>query len=405
MINYDIAIIGGGASGLAAAIAAAEAKPELKIVILEKLSRVGKKLLATGNGRCNFTNRNINQNCYYGSCSKVYNIMENTGIEEFFQTLGVYGYADEEGRVYPLSNSASSVLDGLRLKISQFKNIDIICDFKVITIKKEKAFRISSENNYIYARNVIAAGGGMSQQVLGSDGSILRLLKSMGITITALSPALTSFKVNPEAVRSLKGVRATAIVTLYSDKKTLGTEKGEIQFSDGIISGICIFNLSCLCSNRKNLCLGVDFLPDINFTELVDILKNIRLTRKDVAIEDFLTGLLHKRIGIFILKSVTDKALTDKVSKLNEAELKKIAAKIKNCVYDINGLSGFEKSQVTSGGVILSEINDRLESNKIKGLYFCGELLDIIGKCGGYNLAFAFASGMHAGKSCAEDLK
>ncbi len=405
MTNYDIAVIGGGASGLAAAISAARTKPDAKIVILERLSRVGKKLLATGNGRCNYTNRNINQNCYYGSCNKIYNSIENIDIEEFFRTLGVFGYADEEGRVYPLSNNASSILDGLRLRISQYGNIDVICDFNVTSIKKEKGFRISSENDYIFARNVIMAGGGMSQPSLGSDGSILRLLKNMGIGISALSPALTSFKVNPETVRSLKGVRAAANVALYSDKEILGAEKGEIQFSDGVISGICVFNLSCLCTNRKNLSLSIDFLPHINFTELADILKNIQLSRKDASLEDFLSGILHKRIGMFILKSVTDKALTEKVSVLSESELKKIASKIKNSVYSIKGLSGFEKSQVTAGGVVMSEIDDRLCSKKIKGLYLCGELLDITGKCGGYNLAFAFASGILAGKSCAEDLK
>jgi len=405
MINYDIAIIGGGASGLSAAISAAELNPALKIVILEHLSRVGKKILATGNGRCNFTNRNISRDCYYGSCNKIYSIADNTDIEDFFRTLGVYGYADEEGRVYPLSNSASSVLDGLRLKISQLKNIDVICDFNVSTIKKEKMFRISSENDYVSARRVVVAGGGMSQASLGSDGSVLRILKNMGLKVSALSPALTSFKVNPETVRSLKGIRASAKVSLYSDKEMLGEEEGEIQFSDGVISGICVFNLSCLCGNHKNLHLSMDFLPHINFTELTDILRNIQSTRKDAAIEDFLTGLLHKRIGMYILKSVTDKALTEKVSYLSEAELKKIASKIKNCTYNINGLSGFEKSQVTAGGVVISEITDKLCSKKIEGLYLCGELLDITGKCGGYNLAFAFASGILAGKSCAEDLK
>ena len=405
MINYDIAIIGGGASGLAAAISAAELNPALKIVILERLSRVGKKILATGNGRCNFTNRNISRDCYYGSCNKIYSIIDDINIEDFFRRLGVYGYADEEGRVYPLSNSASSILDGLRLKISQFTNIDTICDFNVTSIKKEKVFRISSENNYVSARRIIVAGGGMSQASLGSDGSVLRILKNMGLKVSALSPALTSFKVNPETVRSLKGIRASAKVSLYSDKEMLGEEEGEIQFSDGVISGICVFNLSCLCDNHKNLHLSVDFLPHINFTELTDILRSIQSTRKDAAIEDFLTGLLHKRIGMYILKSVTDKALTEKVSCLSEAELKEIASKIKNSAYIINGLSGFEKSQVTAGGVVISEITDKLCSKKISGLYLCGELLDITGKCGGYNLAFAFASGILAGKSCAEDLK
>ena len=403
--NYDIAIIGGGASGLAAAISAAEANPMLRIVILERLSRIGKKILATGNGRCNFTNRNINKSCYYGSCSNLYNVADNYDIEKFFKLLGVYGYADEEGRVYPLSNSATSVLDGFRIRISQIKNIDVVCDFNVQSIKKEKNFIISSGNDCVYAKKVIAAGGGLSQSGLGSDGSVLRILKNMKLSITRLSPALTSFKVNSDSIKSLKGVRATGCVTLLTDNNISGTEKGEIQFSDGAISGICIFNLSCIYNETKSSELSIDFLPDIHYNDLVDILKNIYTSRSDTSLEDFLSGILHKRIGIYILKSCTDKSLTEKTSSLSISELKKIAYKIKNCAFKINGVSGFEKSQVTSGGVNICEIDEQLRSKKIKGLYLCGELLDITGKCGGYNLSFAFGSGILAGKTCAEDFR
>ena len=372
--------------------------------MLERLQRIGKKILATGNGRCNFTNRNVDKSCYYGTCNKLYNICSSYNTEEFFKSLGVYGFADEEGRVYPLSNSASSVLDGLRLEISSYKNIDVICDFNVTSIKKEREFIISSDNDRIFSKAVIVAGGGMSQSGLGSDGSMIRILKSMNFKISPLSPALTSFKVNPETVRSLKGVRAAAKVSLYSENATLGTEYGEIQFADGTISGICVFNLSCLCNNQQNLSLGIDFLPEIKHNELYEILQNLKVIRSDAALEDFLSGLMHKRIGMFILKSCTNKSMTEKCSSLTEQELKKISTKIKNGVYNIQALSGFEKSQVTSGGVCISEIDEKLRSKKIKGMYLCGELLDITGKCGGYNLSFAFGSGILAGKTCAEDI-
>lgn len=402
---YDIAIIGGGASGLAAAISAANTDSSRSIVILERLPRIGKKILATGNGRCNFTNRNIDKSCYYGSCSNLSSIGTDYNIENFFASLGVYSYADNEGRVYPLSNTASSVLDGLRLKIADFQNIDIICDFNVKEIKKDKDFIISSDTDYVTAKAVIAAGGGMSQAALGSDGSVMKMLKSLNIHISPLSPALTSFKVNPDAVKALKGIRVNADVSVYSGTSLLGNEKGEVQFADNTISGICIFNLSCLCNEKRDLSLNIDLLPDNNYTEVVTILSELKRIRSDSMLEDYLSGLFHKRIGIAILKSCIDMPLTEKTASLSNKYIKKIAEKIKSWTFTINSLSGFEKSQVTSGGVIFSEIDNKLRSKKVKGLYMCGELLDITGKCGGYNLDFAFSSGILAGQTCAEDLK
>lgn len=403
MNNYDIAVIGGGASGLAAAISAARVNPKLRIAVLEHLPRIGKKILATGNGRCNYTNRNIDITNYHGSCTKLYNSIKRFCCEDFFESLGVYGYSDDEFRVYPLNNNASAILDGLRLEIIRL-GIDVICDFNVTDIIYEKKYRILSEGDSVSASSVIIAGGGMSQANLGSDGSVLRLLKKMGLSVSPLSPALTSFKVKPEAVRSLKGIRTNATVTLFSGDKKLGSERGEVQFGDGTISGICIFNLSCLAGGRDNLKLSVDMLPDMNFSEAKDLLRSIKVIRSNAPLEDFLSGILNKRIGMSIIKGCTSHALTEKASALNEKELTAVADAIKNCRFEITGLSGFEKSQVTAGGINISEVDSLLRSKKFKGMYFCGEILDIIGDCGGYNLYFAFGSGELAGKICAEDL-
>lgn len=403
MNSYDIAVIGGGASGLAAAISAARHNPRLKIVILERLPRIGKKILATGNGRCNFTNRNINNSNYHGTCTPLYSSIEDFDCEAFFETLGVYGYADEECRVYPLNNSASAVLDGLRLEIINL-GIDVICDFNVTDIKKEKTFKIISESDSVSASSVIAAGGGMSQANLGSDGSVLRIMKKMGLNTSPLFPALTSFKVTPESVRSLKGIRTNGTVTLLSGEKKLGHEQGEIQFGDGTISGICVFNLSCLAANKEKLMLSIDMLPDTNYNEARELLKSIRAIRKNAPLEDFLSGIINKRIGMNIIKGVTTHALTEKVSSITDKELSLITEKIKNFSFNVTGLSGFEKSQVTAGGIHINEVDNTFRSKKIQGLYFCGEILDIIGDCGGYNLFFAFGSGAIAGKVCAEDL-
>lgn len=403
MQNFDIAVIGGGASGLAAAISAARTNPELKIAVLERLPRIGKKILATGNGRCNYTNANIDISNYHGSCTALCNSVKNFSCEDFFESLGVYGYRDDELRVYPLSNNASAVLDSMRLEIVKL-GIEVICDFNVTEIKKEKNYRIFSENSCISASSVIAAGGGMSQANLGSDGSVLRILKKIGVKLSPLSPALTSFKVSPETVRSLKGIRANAAVTLFSDNGKLGSQRGEVQFGDGTISGICVFNLSCLAGGKQNLELSIDMLPEMNFSEVKSLLLSIKKIRYNAASEDFLSGILNKRIGMSIIKLCTDRPLTEKVSAVSDKELSKIAGMIKDYRFKVIGLSGFEKSQVTAGGVSASEVDDSLRSKKFSGMYFCGEILDIIGDCGGYNLHFAFASGAHAGKICAEDL-
>ncbi|MBQ8842405.1 MAG: aminoacetone oxidase family FAD-binding enzyme [Ruminiclostridium sp.] len=403
MNDFDIAVIGGGASGLAAAITAKRNNPSSRIVILERLSRIGKKILATGNGRCNYTNRNIDITDYHGSCRNLYNSIKDFSCEEFFETLGVYGYSDDEFRVYPLNNNASAILDGLRLEILKL-GIDVICDFNVTDIKKEKKYRIISENDFITADSVIIAGGGMSQANLGSDGSMIRIMKKMGLSVSPLYPALTSIKVNPESIRSLKGIRTNAVVSLFSDNKKLDTQRGEVQFGDGTISGICVFNLSCLAGGKDKLELSIDMLPDINYNEAKKLIHDIRKIRASSPLEDFLSGILNKRIGMNIIKSCTSHALTEKAECLTEKELNSITASIKDYRFKITGLSGFEKSQVTAGGLSIVEMDSSLRSKKFRNMYFCGEILDIIGYCGGYNLYFAFGSGALAGKTCAEDL-
>ena len=403
MTNYDIAVIGGGASGLSAAISAARQNAKLKIAVLERMPRIGKKILATGNGRCNYTNRNIDKSNYHGSCTALYNSIKAFDCEEFFESLGVYGYADEEFRVYPLNNNASAVLDGLRLEIMK-RDIDVICDFNVTDIKKENYFTIFSDKDKVKASSVIVAGGGMSQGNLGSDGSMLKIMKKIGISVSPLSPALTAFKVHPESVRSLKGIRANAVVTLYSDGKKLGYERGEVQFGDGTISGICVFNLSCLAAGNDKLSVSIDMLPDMDFNEAQSMLNGIKNIRNNAPLEDFLSGIINKRIGMNIVKDITSRALTEKTVTLSSKEIKEITGRIKNYSFDITGLAGFEKSQVTAGGIKINDVDRSLRSKKINGLYFCGEILDIIGDCGGYNLYFAFASGELAGRTCAEDL-
>lgn len=400
---FDIAVIGGGASGLTAAIHAKRAAPKLRVAILERLPRVGKKLLACGNGRCNYTNINVSKEKYHGSCAELVGSIGGFDVRDFFVSLGVYGFSDSEGRVYPLSENAGSVLDGLRLEADKL-GVETICECPVDRINVGKVFRIFSGERDFSAKRVILAGGGMSQSALGSDGSALRLAKKLGLQCAPLRPALTPLKTTPELVRPLKGLRANALVTLFCGEKAVGSEAGEVQFGDGTLSGICVMNLSHFYRDNENFSLSLDLLPEKKESEILSILREMKKIRAKAPLEDFLSGLFHKRVGIYLLKKCTSHALTEPSEVLSEKELENAARLIKSLRFPVIGAAGFEKSQVTAGGILLSELTAQLECRKISGLFCCGELLDIAGDCGGYNLTFAFASGAAAGKNAAEGL-
>lgn len=399
---FDIAVIGGGASGLTAAIFAKRASPALRVGIFERLSRVGKKLLACGNGRCNYTNENISPEFYHGSCSE---LISDFGfdVRDFFVSLGVYGFSDSEGRVYPLSENAGSVLDGLRLESAKL-GVELFCDCSIDNIKREKAFRIFSGEQSFAARRVILAGGGMSQSALGSDGSVIRLAKRLGVECAPLRPALTPLKTAPELVRPLKGLRVNAAVTLNECSRAVKSEKGEVQFGDGTLSGICVMNLSHCYRDGGDFSLSLDLLPEMAEKQLADILYGLREMRASAPLEDMLSGIFHKRIGLYLLKKSCSHALTEPTALLSDSEIKSAAGLIKSLRFPIIGAVGFEKSQVTSGGILRSEITDSFEIKRVRGLYCCGEMLDAAGDCGGYNLTFAFASGAAAGKGAAKSL-
>lgn len=401
MADFDIAVIGGGASGLVAAIEAKHANSNLKVAVIERLPRIGKKLLSTGNGRCNLTNENMSPDFFSGSCKKYWSIIENFSVKDFFESLGVLTEADDMGRVYPKSNTAASVLDGLRLEITKL-GVEVITDFSVTDIKIGKNNEIISPERIITARSIILAGGGLSQSALGSDGSILRICKSKDIAVTKLSPALSSVKTGVNSVKSLKGLRVNASASLIIGGKKIKEEVGEVQFSDGTLSGICIFNLSTYCGSTEKTEIKLDLLPDMSFSEIEKLLVTTKELRKEAMLEDYLSGIFQKRIGVALLKQVTDKPLTEKTDAISNKEIKALCALIKAWSFPVTGVSGFEKSQVTRGGIAYEELSDILELNKYRNVYACGEILDICGDCGGYNLTFAFASGAYAGKNCAE---
>ncbi len=396
MKEYDIVVVGGGASGLAAAIEAKRASPALSAAVIERLPRVGKKLLATGNGRCNFTNREISENHYRGSCTRFFPVVEGFDAEAFLRGAGVFGAADGEGRVYPVSGCASAVLDGLRLEAARL-GTEEICGAAVSEIRAGKRFTLFLGQEAVRARSVILAGGGLSQSSLGSDGSALRLARSLGLKVRPLFPALVPLKTE---TLGLKGVRTRARAELHKNGKIFKIETGEVQFGESTLSGICVFNLSLWYDEGENADIVLDLLPDMSGAEVFGALCSLRELRGGALPEDMLTGLLHKRLGQRMLKSFTSRSAA-RAGDLTDGELRRLADGIKRAAFPVKGTAGFEKSQVTRGGVDADELLDTLESRKIPGLFVCGEMLDIAGECGGYNLAFAFASGALAGKSCA----
>ncbi len=404
IIDTDIAIIGGGASGLVAGIAAARYGCN-NITILEKLPRVGKKILSTGNGRCNLTNSSIRADDYDGDTvllSYISGDTENT--EEFFSSLGLICKADDTGRVYPFSNAATSVLDALRFA-ADFAGIDTICEFSVTDIKKVKnSFIITDGETEIRAKRVIIATGGKAAPSLGTTGDGYGLCKKLGHSVTELYPALAPIRTDIGLVKSLKGLRVAADVSLLAGGKIIDRQSGEVQFTDGALSGICIFNLSAKAAKYVGKGeISLDTAPTLSKEELYGMIKSSAEIRATLPCEELLTGIYHKRIGQAMLKKAGI-AFSKTCGEITPKEISLICSAAKDSRYPIKGVSDWSLAQITCGGIPADEVSDKLESLKAKGLYLCGEILNIQGKCGGYNLDWAWKSGYTAGMNASLSL-
>ncbi len=407
MKNFDIIIIGGGASGLCAAIESAGTNGGAQIALLEKLPRVGKKLLVTGNGRCNLTNTNADEKSYNapGFAAGAISLFGTESTVEFFKGLGLLTVTDDEGRVYPSSGTASSVLDVLRFEADRL-GVKTFCDTPVNSVAAEKdAFLINGE---FAAKRLILACGGKASPVHGSDGSGYALLRSLGHSVTSVYPSLVQIKTETSFVKPLKGIRAAAEIRIEADGKTVSSSRGEILFTDYGISGIAAMEVSREVSRLKNLksCFAViDLLPAFSYDAVFECVSTVSRRSPDLPVENLLNGILPKRLGQSICSLVSDVSLSMPVSALSEHQIRAIVSEIKARRVAVTGTNGFNAAQVTSGGAELSQFyHDTLQSRFVKGLYACGELLDIDGGCGGYNLQWAWASGRLAGTSAAKSL-
>ena len=402
-----LAIIGGGAAGMTAAIEAARTNSDIEIIILEKLDRVGKKILATGNGRCNYSNINAGVNNYYGRdrsfVSYALNEFTVNDTVNFFNNIGVFPKEEKMGRLYPFSEQASAVSDALRNELARL-NVEIISGFCVNDIKRNKKFfkLEAKDGRVVIAERVIVAGGGCASPSLGSDGSCFKLLEKMGHSVTSLAPALVQLKTDPKEVKSLQGIKITGNVSLIHRDNIIGEEYGEVLFTDYGISGPPIFQLSAKAAFKNNLKVSLDFMPEYSPKQVYDVLESRKDSLSHLTMESYFTGLLNKRIGNLIARRAGIEKLSYKVCDLTNSLLWSMASLIKEYVLEITGTKGFQNAQVTAGGVLTEDFDSgTMESKIVKGLYACGEVLDIYGDCGGYNLQWAWSSGRLAGRSAA----
>ena len=398
-----VVIIGGGASGMMAALTAAE--NGRSVVLLERQSRVGRKLLATGNGRCNLTNYHVSPDHYHGEdssfCAHALCAFDTGTTLQYFASLGLLTVSEDSGRVYPMSNMAGSVLDVLRFALEDH-GIDLHTACPVTGIRKKGNIflvRTESGEEFTADRVILAAGGAAGGKVGGvMDG--YQLAKGLGHHRTALYPSLVQIRTDPTYPRALKGVKAEAAVTVRRGDDTLAQNRGEVLFTEYGVSGPVIFDISrTAATGGDGLTVTLDLFPDWAPREVLDWLRQRRDSAGDREAGTLLTGTLHSRLGQMICKAAG--FTNQSAANLSDGDLRRIAARTKDFALPITGVCGFDQAQVTAGGLRCDEFDPRtMESRLVPGFYACGEVLDIDGDCGGYNLQWAWASGRAAGRAC-----
>ncbi len=396
-----IGIIGGGASGMAAALAASETK-ENQVILLERQARVGRKLQATGNGRCNLSNLRALEGGYHGEEPSFADFALNRfGPEKtlsWFRQMGLFTVAEDSGRVYPYSDQANSVLDVLRFALLR-ENITVKVGFEVEKVKKTgEGFRLEGKDDSLFCDKLIIACGGLAGTKLGGTMSGYKLLRSFGHKCTKLRPTLVQVKSSWGALASLKGVRCNCKAEIYHNGEFFSGSTGELQFTEYGLSGPVMFEISRdVCQGGGEWICRLDFLPDMDLGELFFELLGRKKT--NLPASELLTGILHNRLGR-VLSQDAGISGNRPISELSEMELNLVAEAVKGFEVNLTEPLGMDSAQVTAGGILTKEFDPKsMESKLVPGLYACGEVLDIDGDCGGYNLQWAWSSGHLAGTS------
>lgn len=396
-----VVVIGGGASGMMAALTAAS--QNVHVILLERQARVGRKLLATGNGRCNLTNINANESNYHGEndgfAAPVLARFTPEDTLRFFHSLGLITVTEYGGRVYPLSNSANSVVDVLRFALER-AGVDVRCAAPVRTLERtHEGYTVTTDDGRIAADYVIVACGGAAGAKLGGVMDGYELLKPLGHKRTRLAPALVPVLTAPEYPRALKGVRADAALTLSADENELAHSTGELQFTENGVSGPAVFDISRAVSlGGDKLTLDIDFLRDYSPREVHDMLAQRCASLPALSAGELFTGMLHNRLGRMLVKY----AALDPQAPLGTLSARTLDSAVhaaKCFTLRVTGTADFDNAQVTVGGIRTTGFDpETLQSWFMPGLFVCGELLDVDADCGGYNLQWAWASGYVAGR-------
>lgn len=401
-MQIKIAVIGGGAAGMMAAIAAA--RNGANVTIIEATNRIGNKILLTGNGKCNFSNLFLDDTCYYCKDSeflqKVISRFSPENTMDFFKKAGML-VKNKDGYLYPLGEQASIVLDIFRMELKRY-NVSILTDTKVVRLAKEMDIFIAEDENGNKYRfdKVIVATGGRSYPKTGSDGNGYKLAKKMGHRIVPTVPALVQLVGADDFYKVITGVRSDGIVSLHIQNEMIRFERGEIQFTDYGISGIPVFQISRLAAyglfEKKKVTLCVDVLPDMTSDNIKKAVEERILLRENNTLEEFMCGFANKKLCLLAIKMTGNKP-TEPVINKTVSEILNMVLYLKNMRFHIQDTKGYQTAQVTAGGVATDEMDENLQSELVKGLYFAGEMIDVDGICGGYNLQWAFSSGYVAG--------
>lgn len=406
---YDTIVIGGGPAGMTAAIKAKETCEKAKILIIDRNKKLGKKLYATGNGRCNIANSALDLSSYH-SCNEFFpyqiiNTESYKKLKEFFMDLGVAIY-DDGGYLYPQSMQASTVVWALSDRIKHL-GIEIHTTEEAESVEPtDEMYGVVTDCAEYTARTVVAAPGSAAAPKLGGTESVYRLLENTDIRTIAPHPALCRLKTH-EDISDLAGVRARCRVSLLCDGDVYDSESGEIQFADGWLSGIAVFNLSMQCidllNDGRTPVVEVTLVPEMDEDDVLGYLRKFRDSNPDRRLEAMSNGLVNEKIARFIINRLELKSVT--AARLTDEELDRMVFEIKHMRFEISGHGGYDESQAACGGIDTRQLRpDSMEADGYKGLYVAGEYADVTGKCGGYNIMWAVMTGMRAGEAAGKRL-
>ena len=401
---FDIVIVGGGAAGLVAGIEAKLQNPNRSVALLEQEERVGKKLLVTGNGRCNLSNAGGLDGRYFGDCGFASSSFGLFGVEDTLKWMddrGISTVESEECKVYPRSLQAGSVVDQLRFALEE-AGVCLFSGCCVTHIKKGYPFTVQTETGVFFAKKVLVATGGKSGLKPSQRANGYDLLKELGHTHTPLYPAIVQLVTNKEVIRPLKGIKVEGQITARTasgERK----ETGEILFTEYGISGPPVLQVSSLFSESNGGEAVLDLVPDLTFGAIKEEIHRRCKKFPHRTCEELLTGFMNKRLGQTLIKLAGVEKLSKESGSLSQKEISAIAGFCKKFTLKVTGVNGWQQAQVTGGGVNTAGFSPyTMESQKVKGLYVAGEVLNVTGDCGGFNLQWAWTSGILAGRAMAK---